>query len=348
MKSRYRRIGSGLLVLAGVGLYAFLLTAPRLPPPSGSYAIGRQPLALATRQGVDATPIAELWFPIEAEGARPVLLSFPSWTGTEIEDVFLTRDLVSHGFIVVTVRYPTAEEIAKAGFGLRGEPIGMMDFSSEQAFERTLALGDTKVRARARDASAVLDQLNDLNLQQGPFSGRLDLDRIGIWGFSLGGAAAAQAATIDPRIKAVVNLDGWLFADAAMHGVAQPYLLMSDGSPLPQPAELSAADPVVRYTAILNQGDYDRQTAGLKQHGGYLLTIDGTTHVNFTDAAARSRFRRLTGAGALAAPRALTIIAAYLRGFFETHLLAEPSALFGSMPPPFAEAHLQHWPDNAR
>jgi len=348
MKTSSRRVGSGLFVVAGAALYAFVLTAPQLPPPSGRYEIGRQPLALATRQGTDATPIAELWFPIDAEGARPVLLYFPSWAGTEIENVFLTRDLVSDGFVVVTVRYPTAEEIAKAGFGLRGEPIGRMDFSSEQAFERTLALGDAKVRARARDASAVLDQLNDLNLQQGPFSGRLDLDRIGIWGFSLGGAAAAQAARIDPRIKAVANLDGWLFADAAKHGVAQPYLLMSDASPLPQPAELTTTDPVVRYTAILNQGDYDRQTAGLKRHGGYLLTIDGTTHVNFTDAATRSRFRRLTGGGALAAPRALTIIAAYLRGFFETHLLAEPSALFANAPPPFAEAHLQDWPDNAR
>jgi len=347
MKRGYRRVGSGLLVIAGVAFCAFLLSAPPPPPLSGRYGIARQPLALATREGTDATPIAELWYPIDAEGPRPVLLYFPSWTGTEIDDVFLTRDLVSNGFIVVTVRYPTAEEVAKAGFGLRGEPAGTMDFSSEQAFERTLALGDTKVRARARDASAVLDHLHDLNRQDGPFAGRLDLDRIGIWGFSLGGAAAAEAARSDPRIKAVANLDGWLFADAAIQGVAQPYLLMSDATPLPSRVELTAADPVVRYTALLNQGDYDRQIAGLKRHGGYLLTIDGTTHVSFADTATRSRLRQLTGRG-LAASRALTIIAAYLRGFFETHLLAEPSILFGNTPPPFAEAHLQDWPGDAR
>jgi len=307
MKRGYRRVGSGLLVIAGVAFCAFLLSAPPPPPLSGRYGIARQPLALATREGTDATPIAELWYPID----------------------------------------PTAEEVAKAGFGLRGEPAGTMDFSSEQAFERTLALGDTKVRARARDASAVLDHLHDLNRQDGPFAGRLDLDRIGIWGFSLGGAAAAEAARSDPRIKAVANLDGWLFADAAIQGVAQPYLLMSDATPLPSRVELTAADPVVRYTALLNQGDYDRQIAGLKRHGGYLLTIDGTTHVSFADTATRSRLRQLTGRG-LAASRALTIIAAYLRGFFETHLLAEPSILFGNTPPPFAEAHLQDWPGDAR
>jgi len=344
MRTTYRLVSGGLLLMAGAALSAFLLTSPRLPLPSGRHGIGRQPLALTARQGTAATPVAELWFPIGAEGVRPILLYFPGWTGTEIDDVFLVSDLVSHGFIVVTVRYPTADEIAQAGFELRGEPAGLMDFSSQRAFEHTLALGDAKVRARARDASDVLDRLNDLDVQQGPFAGRLDFDRVGIWGFSLGGAAAAQAARIDPRIKAVVNLDGWLFADAAMYGVRQPYLLMSDASPLPQPAALTAASPVVRYTAILDQGDYDRQVAGLKRHGGYFLTIDGTTHMSFTDTAARSRLRRLTGGGA---PRALTIVAAYLCGFFETHLLAEPSALFEQAPSPFPEAHLQAWPGDA-
>jgi len=347
MRTRYRLIGGSLLLMVGAALCAFLLNSPRLPLPSGRYEIGRQSLALSARQGTAATPIVELWFPIGAEGVRPILLYFPSWTGTEIEDVFLVSDLVSNGFIVATVRYPTADEIAKAGSALRGEPVGAMDFSSEQAFEHTLALGDAKVRARARDASDVLDRLKDLNVQQGFFAGRLDLDRVGIWGFSLGGAAAAQAGRIDRRIKAVVNLDGWLFAEAAVHGVQQPYLLVSDASPLPQPAELTSANPVVRYTAVLDQGDYDRQTAGLKRHGGYLLTIDGTTHVNFTDAPARSRFRRLTGGGTLDATRALTIVAAYLRGFFETQLLAEPSPLFGKAPPPFPEAHLEVWPGDA-
>lgn len=347
MRMRYRLIGGGLVLMAGAALYALLLTAPSLPSPTGKYEIGHQPLALAAPQGTGATPIVELWFPVGAEGPRPILLYFPSWTGTQIEDVFLIRDLVSNGFVVASLRYPSADEIAKAGFGLRGEPAGDMDFSSEQAFEHTLALGDAKVRARARDAGTVLDRLQDLNIEPGQLAGRLDLGRIGIWGFSLGGAAAAQTARIDPRIKAVVNLDGWLFADAAMQGVTQPYLLMSDDSPLPQPEELTSPKPVVRYTAVLNQGDYDRQTAGLKRHGGYLLTIDGTTHMNFTDAAARSRFRRLTGGGPIDAPRALTIVAAYLRGFFDAHLLATPSALFAGTPSPFPEAHLQAWPGDA-
>lgn len=347
MKALYRLVAGGLVVIVGAALL-FLFRAQALPPASGRYGIGRQPLDLTARQGTDATPIAELWFPIGADGPRPVLVYFPSWTGTEIENGFLIRDLVSHGFVVATLRYPTAREIAAAPEERRGEPPDAMVFSSQEAFDRTLSVGDAKVRARARDAAALLNRLERLDREPtGALAGRFDLDRIGIWGFSLGGAAAAEAAWLDPRFKAVVNLDGWLFADVAQHGVAQSYLFMSDATPLPQPAELTSPDPVVRYTAILDQGDYDREIAGLKRHGGYMLTIDGTAHINFADAAARSRFRRLTGGGPLNAIRALTIVATYLRGFFETQLLGTPSSLFTDAPPPFAEAHLQAWPGDA-
>ena len=169
----------------------------------------------------------------------------------------------------------------------------------------------------------------------------VDLDRIGVWGFSLGGAAAAQAAWLDRRIKAAVNLDGWHFADAATEGVPCPYLYISDSTPLPGPTELTASDPEVRYTAILDSQDYDHMIAGMKRHGGFYLTVDGTTHVNFSDDALRRRFRRLSGAGSLDARRALGITADYLQGFFDTYLLGRASPLLERDSPAYPEAHLQ-------
>jgi pimeloyl-ACP methyl ester carboxylesterase len=167
------------------------------------------------------------------------------------------------------------------------------------------------------------------------------LDRVGIFGFSFGGAVAAQAAWLDPRFKAAVNLDGWHFAEAAEQGVDKPYLIMSDDTPLPSAADLASGNPVTRAVASLNDQDYRRSIENLRQHGGFYLTISGTTHVNYTDAALRSRIRRVTGAGPIAPVRAVEIIDAHLREFFEKYLLDQDSGLFKAGGARFPEARIQ-------
>jgi predicted dienelactone hydrolase len=350
----------GMMILAGGAFFMFATSSAPLPPPSGQYAVASRPLDLPAESNAVATPIVEIWYPTGKTADRetatpspppvagaplPVLVYLPSWGGTAVDDVFLIRDLVSHGFVVASLRYPSEQEVtegAAKGVTLRTEAPGDMSFSSEQAFEDTWALGSKKVRARAQNVVAVLDRLARLNEEQpSGFAHRLDLDRIGVWGFSLGGAAAAQAAWLDHRIKAAVNLDGWHFADAATEGVPCPYLYISDATPLPGPAELTASDPEVRYTAILDTQDYDHMIAGMKRHGGFYLKVDGTTHVNFSDDAIRRRFRRLSGAGSLDARRALVITGDYLQGFFDTYLLGHASPLLEHDSPAYPEAHLQ-------
>jgi len=336
--------GSAILLLAG----AFLIFAARpvpLPPPSGALGIDHRVLHPTFDDPVAATPIVELWYPTGGAAPWPVLVYLPSWTGTEIENLSTIRDLVSHGFAVVGLRYPTAAEVAdseKSGQVLRAELPGEMDFSSEEAFQKTLRLGNERVRLRARNVAAVLDYLTRLNLEpSGEFASRLDLNRVGAWGFSLGGAAAAQAAWFDRRIKVAANLDGWLFADAATEGLPCPYLLIGDASPLPGPADLNSSNPKRRLPAIFDTQDYERQVAGLSRSGGFIVTIDGTEHLNFADAAARSRFGHLNGAGSIDPRRALTITNAYLAGFFEVYLQGRPSPLLVDGAAPYPEAHLQ-------
>jgi hypothetical protein len=60
---------------------------------------------------------------------------------------------------------------------------------------------------------------------------RLDQIRDGIIGYSLRGAVDAQTAWLDHHFKAALNLDGWLFADAALKGVIRPFIEISDDTP---------------------------------------------------------------------------------------------------------------------
>jgi predicted dienelactone hydrolase len=65
------------------------------------------------------------------------------------------------------------------------------------------------VRARIGDIAAVIRALPRID-RRGPVSGRLDLSRIGMFGFSLGGAATAAAMHALPQIRVGADLDGGL------------------------------------------------------------------------------------------------------------------------------------------
>jgi hypothetical protein len=52
------------------------------------------------------------------------------------------------------------------------------------------------------------------------FYKRLDLSRIGMMGWSFGGATAMQMSRNDPRVKALVDQDGQLFGDVRDKGTS--------------------------------------------------------------------------------------------------------------------------------
>jgi dienelactone hydrolase len=366
--------------MAGIGAF---MVFPLQPPASttGPFAVGMWNLELDDPTMAPA-PNVQLWYPVDRKTtgsdsqppvnrmagwprwrkidpiipaaapavnpARfPIILYFSGWSGTRLENAIAVRDLASHGFVVVTVLYPAIQPgAADAVYRRQIEDLEKpMDFSSAAAFPRTIDLAANRVRARARDARTILDALTRLDEYDpsGQFTHRLMLDHVGIFGFSFGGAVAAQAAWLDTRFKAAVNLDGWHFAEAAEQGVDRPYLIMSDDTSLPSAADLVSEKPETRATASLDDQDYRRSIENMRKHGGFYVTISGTTHVNYTDAALRSRIRRVTGAGSIAPVRAVEIIDAHLREFFGKYLLDQDSDLFCVSAARFPEARIQIW-----
>src|SRR4051794_24741652 len=60
-------------------------------------------------------------------------------------------------------------------------------------------------------------------------AGRLDRDRIGAYGHSIGARDVAAAMLVEPRIKAGANLDGAAQEPVFTRGLDQPYAI-ADGS----------------------------------------------------------------------------------------------------------------------
>lgn len=287
--------------------------------PTGQCRVESAPATLPTaidRLGAPASPITfRLWRPapvvapagrpggigLSCAGMPPLLLYLPG-NGAGREDAATTSEnLASHGYLVAAL---DDVERNSAGDGLH------FDFSSQETYARMLQAADRKADLQARRALRVLDSLAAGLEVPGLGLVRIDETRIGAYGFSFGGASAAEAATLDRRIAAAANLDGWLFGRAARGDLVQPYLLlMGDYAPLAPGNE-----------ADLTRRDLQEEARLGARPGSAALRVAGAIHETFSDQILRGSF----AAAWLKADqhRLKAVIDACLLTFFDRHLRA--------------------------
>ncbi|MGZ4392251.1 MAG: alpha/beta hydrolase family protein, partial [Gaiellaceae bacterium] len=155
-------------------------------------------------------------------GARPVVLFSPGLTELRSDATALTEDLASRGYIVVALDHPTESAVVEFPDG----HIATGSFHDSNDPATSTRLRGQLVEHRIGDIKAVVAALSTLNAQ-GPLHGRLDLKRIGMFGFSLGGAATASAMRALPQIRAGVDLDGSIYGSALRKPLDRPFLFLA-------------------------------------------------------------------------------------------------------------------------
>ncbi len=327
-----------------VGTMLFdLRAAPTTPPaqrplrvrlwyPAAPSSASRQPFTLqnGTTTVVTAGVSAAQMNP--TSGPYPVLVFVPGWDGGRDSCMSQMQELASQGFVVAAIDdlYPTT---------------GGFNFGSEAAYQRTLQENAEKTRLMASQVDTMVSFITSLNAADpaGRFTGRLALDQLGIYGFSFGGAVAFETASRDPKFKAVVNMDGWLFGDPLQTWVPQPSLVMTEMGPggfTPGPYATDSPDPATRYSAMLDKLVDDQTAKGLAAHGGYFLKISGVQHDNFTD----GPMLAITPNPPIDPTRADHIVRAYLVQFFQKYLMNRPAPLLDQNATLDPAAHLKIWP----
>ncbi len=273
--------------------------------------------------------------PSDARSKFPVLLYAPGNGGVKDENASTAAELASHGYVVVAIddidrdqRSPTAAD--------DWQPLSY-DFSSIEAFKTMLRTGDRKVRRQAEKALTALDRLKAC--ADADWRARIQFDRIGFFGFSFGGATAAEAGTFDPRVAAVANLDGDLFGHAAFGALAKPYLIiLTNDAVFPTPSQIQSPNPKKRFEAELMVRDLREEVRLANQPSGFGFRILETFHENLSDQIFKRRFFK---SWLLTHPyRVKSIRDAYLLAFFDTYVRDMPSSLLTQLRSPFPEVEV--------
>lgn len=265
--------------------------------------------------------------PVAPEPSRhPVVIYSPSWGGRRVENTVQAEELASHGYVVVGIDHPFATRSTTFPDGRTvTSTVGTwMDFSSEDAMQKTLANVELELSIRATDVRFVLDILDDLNRfdSSGLFTGRLDTTRAGVFGSSFGGAVAAEACRLDPRFQAAIDYDGCLFGSAAREGVLRPLLVMSSENPIRKPISSDASAEEKIRSRFLEE-DIHSIDHTIKTFGGYLLAITGALHPNFSDGPLFRPIGRMGGGGSISQARAFEIIDDCTLSFFDEFVKKE-------------------------
>jgi predicted dienelactone hydrolase len=250
----------------------------------------------------------------------PVVLMRAGLAALTTDYTTLAEDLASQGYVVMgfdapyrsfVVVLPDGRVIARAP----QNNADLLDGSQK------VQLANRLLQVWSADSGFALDQLERLNAADpsGRFLGRLDLQRVGVFGHSLGGATALQFCHDDSRCKAGIDVDGMPFGSVIAEGVTQPLLfLMSEHRYEPE-AETRPVEANIRSI-------YDR----LPSDRRLMILIRGANHFSFSDQVLlRShvvmRMLHVIGVlGKLDERRGLAIAADYVHRFFDVYLKGAP------------------------
>ena len=257
-------VGFSMLLCAGLAA-TYLATAPNPPNPDspsaewlmpGPFTVGEKDFVFvdATRPtkpnnaypgATSRTLNTTIWYPEAADGSHPLVLYSHGFMSTRYGGGYLAEGLASHGYVVASADYPLTH---------RGAP-GGPDVSD--------------VGNQPGDVSFLIDSVIGLGDSEKPFAGRIDQDRIGVMGLSLGGLTSTLATfhprMRDHRIRAAVSIAGpaSMFTQRFFDTTPTPFLMIA-----------GTADAIV---------DYDANAAGIHERveHGALLAIAGGSHTGF-------------------------------------------------------------------
>ncbi len=248
------------------------------------------------------------------------------------------ENLASHGYIVASIdhTYSTFATVFPDGRTTTME--------TDEYLIRDTVYRDKVGKVWTDDVTFTIDQFEQMNAGTGKyttlFKGKLDLNRIGIFGHSYGGAAAYDSS-YDARITAGINLDGGLYNYHRMPALTKPFMFMFSESTFDHFDKVRqhyvyTDEELKDMGATREEIEVESRDAEIEvehirhvaKHDGHVMYVEGTKHYNFADVQFLTPILQQIGlTGNMNPKRAATIINMYTLNFFDQYLKNKDGSL---------------------
>lgn len=280
----------------------------------------------------------------DKEESYPVVL-FSHGAGTTMEvQTSQCEDLASQGYIVAAIDHTYVSWATLFQDRVVTAQEATTDFNTADPAEIITQI-------MADDSKFIIDSLTKINEGKinSNLNGKLNLDKIGAIGHSVGGAVAYNLAINDSRVKAAINLDGIVFITPKENTKDMaPFLMLANDKyhvqgiqnrePLTKKFEdMTEEDQKIMISMYGSEEVYKESykkasqnitgLAEILKSSGNLFTIEGSDHMKFTDMGLLigiRQLRELMGIGGNTTPaRCLEITKSVTTAFFNKHLKSE-------------------------
>lgn len=299
-------------------------------------------LKYISSNAISAAPVAG------GEASYPVLIFLEGLGGYRQMNTFQVEELVSHGYVVAAIDQPyTASTVVfpdgrRVDYDDRMIPPYFQPTYDPRTDPPRSAFLEAHLPYLAQDVTFSLDQLTLLNRADpnAILTGRLDLERAGLFGHSLGGIIGGEACLLEPRLRACLLEDAFMPDDVVRAGLQQPTMWITrDADTMRLERRRAGGWP---EAAIEDHLTTIRAVYESLPGDGYYVQVPGMFHLDMNDVPMLSPLAFQFGlSGPIGVERAHHIVKAYSIAFFDRHLKGRPAALLDGPAAEFPEVLIE-------
>lgn len=335
-----------------------------LPEPTGNFNVGTVVCDFTDRNRIETFSetdgkyrkiAVQFWYPADRYGSKalsdisgapvstvqqsyPVVIFSHGAFGVRKSNASAFRELASHGYIVASIDHTYHSfytsfadgSILPVNMNFLNDVMNIQtgNLPAEKVFDITHAW----LKLRTDDIGLVIDSLESgkLGTSGSVLNGHMDLNKIGLFGHSLGGAAAAQVCRAREDVSAAIVLDGTMIGDVT--GISSDHKEIITGERFTKPLMLMYGslfqNPYAQETSYRANINAFRNAA----NKAYALCIKDSGHLNFTDLARISPFlSKMLGIGSIDSMECIKLVNAYTLAFFDESLKGKSSSILNNI-----------------
>jgi len=240
-----------------------------------------------TDTGENRKLTVEFWYPEKTDDLYPLIVFSHGAFGVKMSNTSTFMELASNGYVVCSIDHPyhaagTIDTDGNLTIGSSKFIQEVIDANSDIYSEKEqFELFENWMNLRTADIDFVLDTIleNTKNTSEEVY-GIIDINKIGLMGHSLGGAASSQLGRERDDIGAVINIDGTMLGEYTLN--KDGYILLNN-EPYPIPLLNFYSQYVINELIADPEYVYPNKYISSISSDAFEVCIKGSNHMSYTD-----------------------------------------------------------------